>query len=728
MLRIGAEDFNFIKPSSAECCSGQVWRGLLRRGHIETWSDQRRLRQLSKILVENVSAQKGSTVNISNGQAVFGDGGGFQAVSEDGAGFDVEEGLKISNGSTLIILNATAGRFGGGFYAGNKVAISNSTVTIQYAAAAVKGGGFYAQGDVTFADASTFAMSDTSAGDGGGFWVHTVLTIDNGSMRVANSTAERTGTAGRVDGMVSLSSQSSLDIHQAKGDRNSSALVASCLQLHSDSNFVLEGIIGGHGVDLQNNGCSSLCTNMTFQVATGAALHATGGLSSGLLSVKTCSSEVVRLSGIHLQSWNSSLLTTRPSYVVVDNVSIHFEPVDKLQILAAQDLYSSVRNALTEETRGRQQGSNGLTPRCECRDYQIFGINRRYDGKRHFYFQDDICHPCEFYRAWSDGERGMCQRLPRERQERAVLFTGAAAMVILAFIVFEILEAPLVILDARSDLEDPSEVTTKRMFTVVVQGPITSLPKSISRLVHQRVRYRAKGTGLQWLDFDPQKPQAIKVCGMARKKLLLQDVQVPFDCASCRGSLRATETYYLFTMLFALVFLLAMLPTSIKVAVMPLTQSKGVSFVTLWGGRQVDYFVSHSWDTSFSHFVHSIRCHALSKEGPTSWIDAAYWICSFANNQWNIAAELADDPMDSAFAQALRGGIKGVAMVLDHEVRPLTRVWCLFEFLLSSREQLELVFTTDVGVLGNDVHYNTQLAIACEGFGVVPALQKLFQR
>ena len=26
--------------------------------------------------------------------------------------------------------------------------------------------------------------------------------------------------------------------------------------------------------------------------------------------------------------------------------------------------------------------------------------------------------------------------------------------------------------------------------------------------------------------------------------------------------------------------------------VRPLTQSKGVSFVTLWGGKQVDYFVS----------------------------------------------------------------------------------------------------------------------------------------
>ena len=39
---------------------------------------------------------------------------------------------------------------------------------------------------------------------------------------------------------------------------------------------------------------------------------------------------------------------------------------------------------------------------------------------------------------------------------------------------------------------------------------------------------------------------------------------------------------------------------------------------------------SHSWGTSFPHFVHSIQCHALSKEGPTSWVDAAYWICSFA--------------------------------------------------------------------------------------------------
>eukprot|EP00438_Fugacium_kawagutii_P023264 Skav224629 [mRNA] locus=scaffold1903:88342:89974:+ [translate_table: standard] len=100
--------------------------------------------------------------------------------------------------------------------------------------------------------------------------------------------------------------------------------------------------------------------------------------------------------------------------------------------------------------------------------------------------------------------------------------------------------------------------------------------------------------------------------------------------------------------------------------VRPLTKSKGVSFVTLWGGRRVDYFVSHSWGTSFRHFVRSIDCHALSKEGP-AWKDAAYWICSFANNQWNIAAELGTDPMSSAFARVLTAGPKQVAMVLDQE-------------------------------------------------------------
>ena len=164
----------------------------------------------------------------------------------------------------------------------------------------------------------------------------------------------------------------------------------------------------------------------------------------------------------------------------------------------------------------------------------------------------------------------MCHMLPRNKPELVVMTIGAAVLVILIFIIFEILSAPLVIVDARSDLEDPSEVAAKRIFTISVQGPIASLPKSVSRLVHQRVRYRTSGTGLQWLDFDPQKSsKAIKVRATdRRKRLLLQDAYVPFDCASCRGSMKAADVCFLFTLLIAFISLVAVLPAIVKVTVM----------------------------------------------------------------------------------------------------------------------------------------------------------------
>ena len=192
-------------------------------------------------------------------------------------------------------------------------------------------------------------------------------------------------------------------------------------------------------------------------------------------------------------------------------------------------------------------------------------------GHRHsYYYKDGTCRKCDIYNAWSDGKDDECHMLPRNKPELVIMIIGAAVLVIFIFIIFEILAAPLVIVDARSDLEDPSEVAAKRIFTISVQGPIASLPKGVSRLVHQRVRYRTRGTGLQWLDFDPKKSsKAIKVRATdRRKRLLLQDAHVPFDCASCRGSMKAAEMGFLFTVLSAFIFLVAMLPTIIKVAVM----------------------------------------------------------------------------------------------------------------------------------------------------------------
>ena len=162
-------------------------------------------------------------------------------------------------------------------------------------------------------------------------------------------------------------------------------------------------------------------------------------------------------------------------------------------------------------------------------------------------------------------------------------------MVILTFLVFEILYAPLMILDAKSDLADPTQAESKRTFTLSVQGPIVDLHKSLSRLVHQRVRYRAKGTGLIWLDYDQKKSNAIKVRNIARRKLLLQDTNPPFDCASCKGSLHAADFFYLLGLLTACISVTAMLPVIIKVAVI---SGNGVGHVfALWLAKS--YFGAH---------------------------------------------------------------------------------------------------------------------------------------
>ena len=149
-------------------------------------------------------------------------------------------------------------------------------------------------------------------------------------------------------------------------------------------------------------------------------------------------------------------------------------------------------------------------------------------------------------------------------------------MVVLTFLAFEILHSPLMITDAKSDVEDPTQAESKRTFKFAVQGPLVDLHKSLSRLVNQRVRYRARGTGLIWLDYDQKKSNAIKVRNIARRKLLLQETNPPFDCASCKGSLHATDLFYLLGLLTACISVTAMLPVIIKVAV---TSGNGVGHV-----------------------------------------------------------------------------------------------------------------------------------------------------
>eukprot|EP00435_Cladocopium_sp_Y103_P002100 s757_g1.t1 len=651
----------------------------------------------------------------------------------------------MSTGSRLVIRNATAGKYGGGFYAKGKTLISRSTISIQNATARQRGGGF--SGAVAAIKESTITMFSIHAGADGGAFSVLGLTLHRSSMWVSNSTALGSGSIGHVDGQVLLSSQSTLVVKHARGREGSRVLAASCLHVRDGSHILFEGVIGGHGLELDNSRCSSVCSNITFDVAADAALNASGRLSSGLLSLASCPKEKVRLSGIHLHSWSSALLSTRPSSVGVGQVTINYEPpIDNLQVLAAKDgLRASVCytviwtyfgcvtfNATKDGTLKAVSSeylqcpktvtaSKHLTQRCECSNYQTAAERFRDVDmvpledvfqtcmfcQSHFHYQNGDCTKCGIFNAWSDGKKDVCHVLPREKTELLTLLTGGAVVVVLTFIAVEILHAPLMIVDAKSNL-DPSQAERKTIFTFSVQGPIVDLPKNLSRLVNRRVRFRARGTGLIWLDYDHKKSNTVKVCSIARRKLLLQDTNPPFCCATCKGSLHAADFVYLLGTLTVCILVCAMLPAIIKVAIIsgngvghvfvtavyvtlplvaaaallhfpvawviqrlyrrtsfsealdeyrkqinckpltgpeathprnqglqvltlrgmwmhfesfilernmhfvvanivkPLTQSKGVSFVSLWGGRQVDYFVSHSWGTSFPHFVHSI--------------------------------------------------------------------------------------------------------------------------
>lgn len=117
--------------------------------------------------------------------------------------------------------------------------------------------------------------------------------------------------------------------------------------------------------------------------------------------------------------------------------------------------------------------------------------------------------------------------------------------------------------------------------------------------------------------------------------------------------------------------------------VKPLTMQVALSYAELVGPSSVQWFVSHFWGMPFEHFIRCLKGHV-----PVQM--TSYWICTFSNNQWKVSEELGHGNVeDSSFYLALRGGCQGTLFVLDEEVLPLTRSWCLFELFqteLLSRE------------------------------------------
>lgn len=138
--------------------------------------------------------------------------------------------------------------------------------------------------------------------------------------------------------------------------------------------------------------------------------------------------------------------------------------------------------------------------------------------------------------------------------------------------------------------------------------------------------------------------------------------------------------------------------------VKPLTEPYQLSFVELVGPTAMEWFVSHCWGMAVRHFNDAIRKHAMSYA--SEWRGLGYWICTFSNSQWKVEDELGKGVwQESSFYLALRSpSCKGTAMVIDEQVLPLQRIWCLFEvyhtILLSQNDHFQgLLLCASTGVL-----------------------------
>ena len=112
-------------------------------------------------------------------------------------------------------------------------------------------------------------------------------------------------------------------------------------------------------------------------------------------------------------------------------------------------------------------------------------------------------------------------------------------------------------------------------------------------------------------------------------------------------------------------------------------------------GLIVHCFVSHFWGHLFSQTVTALRRWAemnaqMRPESPKSVV---FWICLFALNQHAVADEVGENPMQGPFNAALAQAEDGAVMVLDEEINPFKRIWCLFEIsrLKELKKPFELI-------------------------------------
>ena len=133
------------------------------------------------------------------------------------------------------------------------------------------------------------------------------------------------------------------------------------------------------------------------------------------------------------------------------------------------------------------------------------------------------------------------------------------------------------------------------------------------------------------------------------------------------------------------------------------------SFVELLadGPQPPDFFVSHFWGEEIADFIACLAQHTRDRgygggrpavTRSSDELSAAvyyasdgvdgdagrFWVCAYANRQWDIAGDVTDDPTKTSFHKAIVGSL-GVVSIVDRAGRYFSRVWCDYEISVAIR-------------------------------------------
>lgn len=167
------------------------------------------------------------------------------------------------------------------------------------------------------------------------------------------------------------------------------------------------------------------------------------------------------------------------------------------------------------------------------------------------------------------------------------------------------------------------------------------------------------------------------------------------------------------------------------------------------GAQPPDYFVSHFWGESVLDFIVCLKQHSIDREVgggkacqyvtgpekkggttisvgnkqiggtgfgkrnaekpwepvkqphrrfmqmPSPGDKAKYWVCAYANRQWNLGADVTEDPSQTSFHKAIRRS-KGTVAILDSAGIYWSRIWCDYEVYVALEGPHEQRYTFDV--------------------------------